>query len=153
MTKKFDEQMKSMNFDELEEASEGLRLQKPKTLQAKMKESLDNFSELLDKLAGTEDRRKALWKDIYENAITDRMNAYLLFSDLYKHVNGNPTEHALHGANLAKYLERMSKSNEQIIKLADLVSQEIEAEEETDFSEDNLYSQIGNLKSATKGKH
>jgi hypothetical protein len=37
------------------------------------------------------------------------------------HVHGNPDMHALHGDRLVKYLERMEKANDQILKLTDLV--------------------------------
>lgn len=83
---------------------------------------IENFEEVLDTISSMEDKRKLLWKNIYSNAVTDRSNAYLCFSDLYMRVHGNPTEHAIHGQTLTKYLERMSKANDQLIKLADLIN-------------------------------
>ena len=37
---------------------------------------INSFSEILDGLDSTTDKKKLLWKEIYENALTDRENAY-----------------------------------------------------------------------------
>lgn len=105
---------------------------------------LYDFSALLDTLSSVEEKKKALWKNIYENAVTDRKNAYILFADLYKDVHNEPAQHAIHGAILAKYLERMEKSNQQIIKLAEMIDEVAEAEEDWMTDEDRLYEQINN---------
>jgi hypothetical protein len=76
---------------------------------------------LLDSLASVDDRVKLLWKQIYENALTDRRNAYMVWSDLYMAVHGNPEQHVIHGDHLSKYMERMEKANTQVLKLAELV--------------------------------
>ena len=44
---------------------------------------IKEFSDLLDTLENTQDKKKMLWLDIYENALTDRTNAYILFMDIY----------------------------------------------------------------------
>jgi hypothetical protein len=36
-------------------------------------------------------------------------------------VHGNPEQHVIHGDHLSKYMERMTRSNDQLLKLADLV--------------------------------
>ena len=46
------------------------------------KNKLEKFSDILDELHSTEEKKKLLWKEIYENALTDRENAYNLFTDL-----------------------------------------------------------------------
>lgn len=111
-------------------------------LEKKLSQQVKEFSELLGTLATVEDRTKALWRQIYENAVNDRKNAYIMWVDLYIHVHSNPTEHAVHGQNLARYLERMSKANDQILKLADLVAQASEEQLETSVSQDDIYDQI-----------
>lgn len=87
----------------------------------KTDKELSSFSELLNSLASVDDRLKLLWKQIYENALTDRRNAYMVWSDLYLAVHGNPEQHVIHGDHLSKYMERMEKANTQVLKLAELV--------------------------------
>lgn len=111
-------------------------------LEQKSAAQVKEFTELLDSLATVEDRTKSLWRQIYENAVNDRKNAYIMWVDLYIHVHSNPAEHAVHGQNLSRYLERMSKANDQILKLADLVSQASEEEVEASVSEEDIYQQI-----------
>lgn len=86
------------------------------------KERVKNFSELLDSIDSLTDKKKILWKEIYENAITDRENAMTMYMQLVEAVDGKSTEHAIHGQNLTRYLERMNKSNEQLIRLAELIA-------------------------------
>lgn len=113
-----------------------------KELDKKINKQLKDFSSLLDSLSSLEDKKKALWKQIYENSVTDRKNAYILFGDLYKDVHNNPNEHAIHGPILAKYLERMEKSNQQLIKLAEMIDEVAEEEEEILTDEDSIYDKI-----------
>ena len=52
----------------------------------KMKQTEDKikqFSEILDSLEATADKKKLLWKEIYQNAVEDRDSANKLFSDAY----------------------------------------------------------------------
>ena len=98
------------------------------------------FGEILDVLNSTEDKKKALWKEIYENAITDRENAYILFHEAYSSMLNSSTEHISVGPILNKYLERMNKSNDQLLKLAELISK---AEQESSkINPDDLFSKI-----------
>ena len=81
-----------------------------------------DFSVLLDQIESLSDKKKRLWKEIYENAIIDRQHAYAVFLELSQIVKGKSTEHAVHGKTLATYIERMSKANDQLIKLAELIA-------------------------------
>lgn len=101
-----------------------------------------DFSALLDTLSSLEDKKKLLWKQIYENAITDRRNSYILFGDLITYVLCNPNEHAIHGATLSKYMERMEKSNSQLIKLAEMIDEVAENEAGWVADEDKMYDRI-----------
>lgn len=111
----------------------------------KMKEDaekqLSSFNELLNTLASSEDKQKALWRQIYENSVTDRLNAYIIWTDLYSIVRNTPAEHAIHGQNLSRYLERMSKANDQLIKLAELVGN-AKKKDSSVVSEDDLYVEM-----------
>lgn len=119
--------MNFKNLDELKEESE---------------KNLSDFNDLLDSISTTEERKKSLWRQIYQNAVTDRANAFLSWTDLYSKVHGNPTEHAVHGQNLSRYIERMSKANDQLLKLAELVAAAKEKEEDDSVSEEDLYNQL-----------
>jgi calcineurin-like phosphoesterase family protein len=118
-------------------------------LDKKINNQLLDFSALLDTLSSVEDKQRALWKQIYENAVQDRKNAYLMWADLYVFVCANPTEHAIHGQNLSRYMERMSKANDQILKLAEMVSNAASNNIDEVFSEEVLYENI----QKTAGKH
>ena len=85
---------------------------------------IEKFSDILDSLSTTEDKKKLLWKEVYENAINDRESANTLFTDLLIQSRGNAANHTMFGQLMSKYLERMSKSNDQILRLAELIAKE-----------------------------
>ena len=91
---------------------------------SKREQKIKEFSDLLDGLADTEDKKKLLWRESYQNAIEDRESAAILLNDLLVTIPGNPTSHSTHGGLASKYLERMSKSNDQVLKLAELIAKE-----------------------------
>ena len=98
------------------------------------------FGEILDSIDSSEDKKKALWKEIYENAITDRENAYILFHEAYSSMLNSASEHVTVGPILNKYIERMNKSNDQLLKLSELISK---AEQEASkINPDDLFSKI-----------
>ena len=99
------------------------------------------FGNLLDSLEDLDDRKKLLWKEIYDNAVSDRNLADMLFTDSWQRMNGqNALTHDAIGATMAKYLERMCKSNEQILRLAELIQKAEEKSSQIDT--DNLFSEI-----------
>ena len=106
----------------------------------KTKRRVEEFSSLLDSLKNTEDKKKMLWREIYENALTDRENASMLFTDAWKQMKGGTSEHATLGSTMSKYLERMCKSNEQILRLAELIAKA--EERDTNINPDDIFSQI-----------
>ena len=114
-------------------------------LDSRIEKQMEDFAFLLDSLSTVEEKTKALWRQIYENAVQDRRNSYLMWIDLYKNVHGKITEHAIHGATLAKYMERMNKTNEQLIKLAELVGKASEEEIEENLTEEDMYDRINKL--------
>lgn len=87
----------------------------------KAETDLQTFSDLLDSITTVDEKLKLLWKQIYENALIDRRNAYIIWTDLYLQVHGNAEQHVIHGDHLSKYMERMEKANTQLLKLAELV--------------------------------
>ena len=47
----------------------------------KREEKIKEFSDLLDGLSATEDKKKLLWKESYQNAIEDRESAAILLNE------------------------------------------------------------------------
>jgi hypothetical protein len=105
-------------------------------IDGKMKE----FSDLLDSLENLEDKKKMLWREIYNNSVIDRMNAYMLFTDVYTSMKGGTNDHIQLGSIMAKYIERMNKANDQLLKLAELISKEEEKAVRIDI--DDMFTQI-----------
>ena len=106
----------------------------------KLKKKVDDFSEVLQKIEHADAKKKILWKEIYENAAVDRQNAHVLFVEAYTTMSQGTTEHATLGATLSKYLERMNKANDQLIKLAEIMNKS-----ESEFNQinaDDLFSKI-----------
>ena len=103
-------------------------------------EKIKSFSELLDSLSSTDSKKKALWKEIYENAVSDRERASILYTEAYKAMGQSSTDHVAIGSTMTKYLERMCKSNDQILSLADLI-QKSEAQQEK-VNPNELFDQI-----------
>lgn len=106
----------------------------------KIEEKVRDFSNLLDQIEGLSDKKKKLWKEIYENAICDRQNAYSLFIKLVKIAEDKSTEHAVHGKSMSSYIEKMSKANDQLIKLAELVEKAEKVNNE--ISAEEMFKQI-----------
>lgn len=105
-----------------------------------LEQKTKDFSTLLDQIDGVSDKKKKLWQEIYENSISDRQNAYVLFVSLAKIVENDSTEHAVHGKTLSTYIERMSKANDQLIRLSELISKAEAVNDEIDPEE--MFKQI-----------
>lgn len=103
---------------------------------------VEDFKQLLDSIESLNDKKKMLWSEIYENAITDRENAMSLYTQLVSLVDGKSTEHSIHGQNLTRYLERMNKSNEQLIRLAELIADAEKNSVSTTVDIDDVYDKI-----------
>lgn len=80
-----------------------------------------DFTEILDKIETLDDKKRQLWKEIYENCISDRQNAYALFIKLCGICQAKSSEWAVHGRTIVQMQERMSRANDQMLKLADLI--------------------------------
>ena len=104
-------------------------------------DKIKEFSDLLMSLENTEDKKKLLWKESYQNAIEDRESASILLNDLLVTIPGNTTNHSTYGSLATKYLERMSKCNDQIIKLAEVIAKEQERQDAV--SPEDIFKSIG----------
>jgi single-stranded DNA-specific DHH superfamily exonuclease len=105
-----------------------------------IEQRIQDFGELLASIESLDDKKRQLWREIYENAISDRQNSYVMFSKLVRIVEDKSTEHAVHGRTIATFLERMSKSNDQLIKLAELIAKAQRSDEE--INADDMFDQI-----------
>lgn len=99
-------------------------------------QKIKDFSELLDQIDSVSDKKKKLWLEIYINALSDRQNAYVLFAKLVDIVEDKSTEHAVHGKTLATYIERMSKANDQLVRLAELIAKSEQSSNDSIDSEE-----------------
>lgn len=103
-------------------------------------ERIKDFSDLLTRIETLDDKKKRLWVEIYENAITDRQNAFAVFLDLLRLSKGRSTELAVHARNISGFVERMTKANDQLIRLAELIER---AEHSNDsIDPDDVFNKI-----------
>ena len=123
-----------MKENEVDKLSKNLDKNESKENQIK------NFADILDSIDSLENKKKMLWKEIYENALEDREKSKMMFNDAYISMQGGINEHMNIGAIMSKYIERMSRSNDQILKLAELIAREEEKEET--FSDDDIFKRI-----------
>lgn len=105
-----------------------------------IEDKIKDFADLLDELENTKDKKKLLWKEAYRNALSDRESASVLVDDLLLQIQGNLNNHQQFGALMTKYLERMSKSNDQILRLAELIAKEEESS--GTISPDDIFKEI-----------
>lgn len=106
-----------------------------------LKKRVKDFTEVLSKIEHADAKKRILWKEIYENAMLDRQNAHVLFVEAYTSMSSGTAEHATIGSTLSKYLERMNKANDQLIKLAELISKS--ENDHNALNADDLFTQIG----------
>ena len=96
------------------------------------------FDDLLESIEGLDNKKRILWSEIYKNALTDRESASILFTDTILQIKGNAANHSILGPIVVKYIERMSRANDQIIKLAEIITNE----ENRPVDSDSIFDQI-----------
>ena len=112
----------------------------PSTGWSEIESRVNDFETLLKDIDTLDDKRKRLMKEIYENALLDRQNAYVMFLKMVEITKDASTEHAVHGKTIATYIEKMSRANDQLIKLVELL--EKASGKPKEYSADDLYKQI-----------
>ena len=105
-----------------------------------VEKKIHDFGELLQTIESMDDKKRALWREIYENALIDRQNAYAMFTRLVRIAKEISTEHAVHGRTIATFLERMGKANDQLIRLAELIAKAQTTDDEID--PDDMFNEI-----------
>ena len=101
---------------------------------------IQKFNELLESLNDIDDKKKSLWIEIYNNALIDRQHAYDLYEDVSNKIFQDQVNHATYGTQATKYLERLNKANDQLIKLAELIASS-EKQKET-INVDEIFNTI-----------
>jgi hypothetical protein len=105
-----------------------------------VEEKIRDFSDILRDIESLDDKMRGLWRDVYENAISDRQNSYVMFTQLFALTNNKSTEWAVHGKTLMACVERMQKANEQLLRLADLIAQTKKRDDQ--LNPEELFKQI-----------
>jgi hypothetical protein len=106
-----------------------------------LKEKIETFSSLLDEINSLTDKKKELWKQIYEHAMIDRQNAYILVQELMKAVENDDSKHAIHSQGINKYLERMQAANAQLLRLAEIIAA-AETEPKEEINPNDIFAKI-----------
>lgn len=97
--------------------------------QRSLSEKSKDFSELLDTIQNVDSKLKSLWKNIYDNAVTDRQNSFVMFATLVAIVGASSSEFAVHGRTITSYLERMQKATDQMLRLSEAIANATPKEE------------------------
>ena len=101
---------------------------------------VEKFTNLLRSIENLSEKKIELWCEIYKNAVTDRNNALLLYNSLVGTVVSDNIQHAIHAPSMAKYIEKMSRSNDQLLSLAELIA---DAEKQSqEINSENIYSAL-----------
>lgn len=107
-----------------------------------LEKRLEGFREILEGIPDLDDKRRVLWLEIYDNAINDRAVANMLLNEAVLAMNTSQShEHLAMGTTLTKYLERMGKSNEQLLKLAEMILK-IEERKQESLDAETLLDQL-----------
>jgi len=85
------------------------------------------FGDLITQADDVDPRCKMLWIDIYRNAVADRELASSQFDMLYAKLSPDISVENYNAIapTAIKYLERMHKSNDQLLELAKVVSEAV----------------------------
>ena len=104
----------------------------------KKEKIMKEFGDLIDTIESADEKKKFLWKQIYNNAVSDRESVSVLYTNLFTSMISSNEDHNMTGPMLVKYLERMGKCTEQLIKLAEM----IDSSESKKTSPEDMYDAI-----------
>lgn len=106
----------------------------------KAEQKIKDFEKILESAKSADPKKLHLWLEIYNNATNDRTCASALFTQAFSQLGTSAADHMSMGTTLVKYLERMTKANEQLISLAQIISKEMEAVSQ--LNTDSIFAQI-----------
>ena len=99
-----------------------------------------DFEDVVNSAKGLDEKKRLLWKQIYKNAVDDRASAGILFTNAFSSMGQTSTDHMAMGTTLVKYLEKMSKANQQLLDLSSIISRDDEQNSQVD--PDDIFRQI-----------
>ena len=88
--------------------------------------NLQSFLVTLERTSGIDHKKITLWREIYNNAIADRELAAIVYTGLWSKMGDEIAHHGIYGPIIAKYLERMNRTTDQLLKLAELIATELD---------------------------
>ena len=83
-------------------------------------------------------------KQAIKNIDDDRETTRELLDDAMRQLAKDPSQHTSLGVVLAKYVEKLQRSNEQLVKLCGLMSKNEKSDELTDKDFAQIFDQIQN---------
>lgn len=84
-------------------------------------------------------RRRALYVEIYNNAVTDRSIALEMLDEVRSQIE-DPSSHAVLGQQATRCLERCNKANDQLLRLAELIASE--SNRRSGFDAESVFEKI-----------
>lgn len=106
-----------------------------------LEKKLDDFGDLLESIQNMSEKRKFLWKEIFHNAMQDRSASLMMFELAFKTMDSSSAvDHVNISPVLTRYLDKMSKANDQLIKLAELIKPL--QDESSVITTDDIFSKI-----------
>lgn len=111
-------------------------------------DKLRDLDELLFDSEDIDDKVRSLWIEIYTNANDDRERISILYTDIFREMKGSPQGHAVYGPLVTKYLEKMAKANDQLLKLSEQIIS-FKHSNDTDIDPDDLLNSINTQQNDT----
>ena len=87
-----------------------------------------------------------------QNIESDRATTQALLTDAMIYLKQNAENHKTTGPVVAKYLETLQRSNEQLVKIAQLVFKVNTRDMDYDLDDDDIFDQIKNNSEETEEK-
>jgi len=81
-------------------------------------------------------------EEAIQNIRDDRAMASDLLIDIVGHLKSSPSEHIRGGSVAAKYLETLQRSNEQLVKLTNLLQKKQSSAKLTEIDKEEIYDLI-----------
>lgn len=87
-------------------------------------------------------------EEAVDNIREDRKRAESLLKDIAAYIGGSQERHREVGLTAAKYLETLQRSNEQLVKITDILKKTLKSEygDLDDEEKDSIYSEIESQK-------
>ena len=122
------------------QANDAKKIEKLLESNKKTEKQLKEFEKQILEMEESDSPKVRLWVEIYNNAVSDRTCASALFTQAFSLMGSSAADHVTLGTTLVKYLERMSKSNEQLLSLSEMIDNDKKNEDVMNTKD--IFSQI-----------